>query len=324
VKLTLKNRSQPFLKVGLPADATILSSEVQGVAVKPVVGADGNRVPLFRPGFRPTDVYEVSFVFLHSGTPFARKGDTQLALPKMDIAVANLNWEVFLPDRYKVSKFDGDVLAEQLFPFSSGPDAAEEPVFTANLLQLPVMVVNGMPSDSVLANGQIGGIVTDPTGAIIANASVRIRHLGTGALYSAMADQRGQWRALVPAGPVQVDIDVTGFKRYSRTLTHDARRFTQVDAALEVGAAAENITVTADAPLLKTDSGTRNPLAVIALTPGVAMPQAASANVQDLQRRVSGVLPITVSVPKAGNSYRFVRPLVIDEETTLTFRYRGK
>ena len=50
----------------------------------------------------------------------------------------------------------------------------------------------------------------------------------------------------------------------------------------------------------------------------------ASANVADLQKRVIGVLPIAVNVPKAGNSYKFVRPLVVDEATRLTFRYRRK
>lgn len=72
VKLTLKNQAQPFLKVSLPAGATILSAEVAGERVKPVQGADGNRVPLLRPGFRPNGSYTVSFVFMHSGTPFAK------------------------------------------------------------------------------------------------------------------------------------------------------------------------------------------------------------------------------------------------------------
>jgi len=41
-----------------------------------------------------------------------------------------------------------------------------------------------------------------------------------------------------------------------------------------------------------------------------------------LQKRVAGVLPIAVTVPRAGNAYRFARPLVVDEETKLTFAYR--
>jgi len=49
-----------------------------------------------------------------------------------------------------------------------------------------------------------------------------------------------------------------------------------------------------------------------------------SANVQNLQQRVAGILPIAVEVPHTGTSYRFVRPLVVDEETKLTFTYKAK
>ena len=51
---------------------------------------------------------------------------------------------------------------------------------------------------------------------------------------------------------------------------------------------------------------------------------APSSNVADLKQRVAGVLPIRVDVPHEGASYRFVRPLVLNEETTVTFTYRKK
>ena len=78
IKLMVKNQAQPFLKVGLPQGASILSADVAGERVKPVQGPDGSRVPLLRPGFRPTDSYTVSFVFMHSGAPFAKKGGAEL------------------------------------------------------------------------------------------------------------------------------------------------------------------------------------------------------------------------------------------------------
>lgn len=51
---------------------------------------------------------------------------------------------------------------------------------------------------------------------------------------------------------------------------------------------------------------------------------ALSANVANLQRRVAGVLPVRIDIPRAGHSYRFARPLVVDEETFLTFKYKSK
>jgi hypothetical protein len=49
-----------------------------------------------------------------------------------------------------------------------------------------------------------------------------------------------------------------------------------------------------------------------------------SQNVVNLQRRTAGVLPIRVDVPKAGTSHQFVKPLVVDQETTVKLRYRRR
>lgn len=51
---------------------------------------------------------------------------------------------------------------------------------------------------------------------------------------------------------------------------------------------------------------------------------APSQNVLNLQRRVAGVLPVRVDVPRAGKSYRFVRPLVLEEETKISFQYKTR
>jgi hypothetical protein len=56
--------------------------------------------------------------------------------------------------------------------------------------------------------------------------------------------------------------------------------------------------------------------------PDAPAQNAASTNVLDLQKRVAGVLPVRIDVPRAGNSYRFERALVLDEETKVTFSYK--
>ena len=110
VRLQIQNRAQPFLRVALPAGATMASVEVAGEPVKPALGADGTRVPLLRPGLRPNGPYEVSFVYLHAGTPFARKGDLDMTLPKMDIPAGLVTWEVFVPDRYATQVTGGNAI----------------------------------------------------------------------------------------------------------------------------------------------------------------------------------------------------------------------
>ena len=104
VSLTVRNQAQPFLRVGLPDGATLLSAEVAGAAVKPAQGADGLRIPLLRPGFRPQGPSAVSFVYLHAGPAFAAKGDASLTLARVDLPVAWLEWEMLLPDRMEASR----------------------------------------------------------------------------------------------------------------------------------------------------------------------------------------------------------------------------
>jgi hypothetical protein len=36
------------------------------------------------------------------------------------------------------------------------------------------------------------------------------------------------------------------------------------------------------------------------------------------------VLPVAIDVPRAGTSFSFVRPLVLDEETKVTFSYKSR
>jgi hypothetical protein len=110
IRLQMQNRAQSFVKVALPQGAAIVSVEVAGVTAKPVVGADGTRVPLFRPGFRPKGSYPVSFVYQHAGRPFDRRGDLTMSLPVMDIPIGILEWELFVPSNYSVRVIDGNMI----------------------------------------------------------------------------------------------------------------------------------------------------------------------------------------------------------------------
>ena len=111
------------MKVTLPPGATMLSVEVAGETAKPVRGADGTRIPLLRPGFRPDGPYTVSFVYLHAGQAFAKRGEAQMMLPKLDVPVSVLEWELFLPDRFfGESRWRGNVLPATLVPADLRPD----------------------------------------------------------------------------------------------------------------------------------------------------------------------------------------------------------
>ena len=324
VRLTVKNQAQPFLKVALPQGATILSADVAGEKVKPVEGSDGNRVPLLKPGFRPSGPYEVSFVFMHSGAPFAKKGGSELVLPGMDIPVDLLNWEVFLPDRYKVKDFGGDVMAAEMVPtaFVEGREFDRLESFSrlGSASTNGVFVFKAATAQRLLP-GQIGGTVIDPSGAVIANAHVTVTSPETGIRRDAYTDASGNWVAYgLGSGNLEFTVDSNGFKSSKQNFYFNSNQPQSANTVLQVGTTTETVTVEASASssddIVREERQARKQAQIAASMP--------SENVLNLQKRVAGVLPIAVDVPHAGTAFHFVRPLVVNEETKVTFTYKSR
>ena len=352
VKLTVKNQAQPFLKVALPKGATIVSADVAGEKVKPVQGPDGNRVPLLRPGFRPDGPYEVSFVFMDSGSPFAKKGGSELALPSMDVPISLLEWELFLPEQYKVKDFGGDAIAANLLPAALVEDDRVQRTGTFTNTNGSFGVQENEGNDKlalfvpgVLQPGQIGGVVVDQQGAVISGAQVKVTSQENGATTTTITDSSGHWvvTAGMPSGRLKIVASARGFKSTQLNVHYDASRPSVHAMRLSVGETSSTVEVTADAPLIdSTQSQVTTAFSGTTLStyagvsengrkdrdekkPGAAFAQnGASPNVLNLQKRVAGVLPVRVDVPRAGNSYRFARALVLEEETKVTFSYKTK
>src|SRR5947207_6323806 len=191
VTLRVRNHAQPFVKVELPAGAQLLSADVEGERVSPVTGADGSRVPLLRPGFNPSGAYTVSFVYLSSGVRFARTGGYEMALPKLDIPVNLLTWEVSLPDRLEVRQFGGNALAAELFP------TAVQNVIVDGGEEFNDKDAIGWASSNFVLDGleagQVGGIIVDANGAVVAGANITVVNKQTGASQTAQSDGEGHW-----------------------------------------------------------------------------------------------------------------------------------
>jgi hypothetical protein len=330
VRLTVKNQAQPFLKVNLPAGATIVSADVAGEKVKPVQGPDGNRVPLLRAGFRPNGPYDVSFVFMLAGAPFAKKGGSELALPGMDVPISLLEWELFLPEQYRVKDFGGDAIAADLLPgeFRNYLDEDRQYGVTHKdgLIHVPnsrpVMVENMGAASGPLQPGQLEGYVIDPMGAVIPGVQVKITSLETGAMRMATTDSSGHWTVFnIPAGQVKIEASANGFQTAQVNARYDASRNGRYDLRLSVASATETVSVTADTVTIEA-GGASGRKERDKKKQEVIAQNSASDNVLNLQKRVAGVLPVRVDVPRAGNSYRFVRALVLDEETRVTFSYK--
>ena len=107
----------------------------------------------------------------------------------------------------------------------------------------------------------IVGRVTDSSGAVLPGATVTITNEGTGDVRTATTTESGDYVFnLLPIGTYALKVELQGFGVQNARLvlsTGDRARF---DARLAVGAVAENVTVTAEAPLLQTDTSTLSAL----------------------------------------------------------------
>jgi hypothetical protein len=318
VTLRIRNHAQQFIRVELPQGAQLLSAEVEGERVKPVSGSDGSRVPLLRPGLNSSRAYTVSFVYQNPGTRFTKGGTYGMGLPKLDIPINLLTWEVSLPDRMEVKQFGGNALAAELLP------VATQDFIAANAENVDdVEATAPIQNEVELSNlqpGQIGGIVTDSTGAVIPNANVTVVNKQTGTTLSTRADAEGRWMvsSALP-GPTTVRVESPGFKIVQNELNLVAMQPGLIGTTLEPGVVSEVVTVTALNGMSIDGVKRAEEMARQSRAQQLSTP---SANVTKLQGRVAGILPVRIDIPKSGRSYRFVRTLVMDEETTIAFNYK--
>jgi hypothetical protein len=319
IVLTVQNRAQPFLKVTLPAGASIVSVDVAGEAAKPVLGADGTRVPLLRPGFRPSGSYAVTFVYLHAGTPFARKGEMQMTLPRMDIPVGIVEWEVFVPDNYSVRASDGNVIDRRSIARAASASRGGKDDRSGFGSGSAIGPGSGggsggggyRPAAPKPLPGQISGRVADPNGGILSGVTI-VLEAGRSRQIATTGPDGTFLLSAVPSGPVTVTAQLPGMTSETRSFAFDQQPL-QMDFTMPVGVAAETVNVAGGRELDRSKSRDA--------PPPPAMP---SQNVINLQRRAAGVLPVRIDVPRAGTSHQFVKPLVVDQEATVMFRYKRR
>jgi len=105
--------------------------------------------------------------------------------------------------------------------------------------------------------GTVTGTVTDPTGAVVPNAAIQVTNTDTAAVYHIATTNTGNYTlANVPIGNYELTVESAGFKKYVRPgLVVQVAETIRIDAVLQVGASTDTVTVNAEAPLLKTESG---------------------------------------------------------------------
>ncbi|HTC90384.1 MAG TPA: carboxypeptidase-like regulatory domain-containing protein, partial [Bryobacteraceae bacterium] len=105
--------------------------------------------------------------------------------------------------------------------------------------------------------GTITGTVSDPTGAIVPGANIQVTNSDTASVYKIGTSATGNYTlANLPVGTYVLTVEAPGFKKFERpNLVVQVAETIRVDATLEVGASTDTITVSTEAPMLKTESG---------------------------------------------------------------------
>ena len=104
--------------------------------------------------------------------------------------------------------------------------------------------------------GNITGLVSDATGAVVPNVSVVITNTATNVPEHVTTTSAGEYNApnLVP-GDYRIEIAAAGFKRFTEGgIALTAGSTARVDARLELGTVGESIEVTASALQLQTEN----------------------------------------------------------------------
>jgi len=159
------------------------------------------------------------------------------------------------------------------------------------LLALTVIFVFGFALHTAQAQnvyGTIAGTITDSSGAAIANATLTLTNLGTGEKHTMETSASGEYTFVnILPGRYRVEGEKSGFKKVVREpIVVEIESGLRVDLVLQVGAQTETVEVTGEAPLLQPETQSlgqvvegrtvtesplngRNPLALVALVPGV-------------------------------------------------------
>jgi hypothetical protein len=129
--------------------------------------------------------------------------------------------------------------------------------FIVGFLAVLLVIFVALPTAEAQSttDGAIGGAVADQSGAVVPNAAVRSRNLGTDSTSSGVTDGGGRYLLIhLQPGLYSLEISGTGFGVFKATsITVEVGRVTTIDATLSVKALTETVVATAELPVITAD-----------------------------------------------------------------------
>ncbi|MGA7461327.1 MAG: carboxypeptidase regulatory-like domain-containing protein [Candidatus Korobacteraceae bacterium] len=124
---------------------------------------------------------------------------------------------------------------------------------------LALLVIAVVMAPSLMAQSQVSGdltgTITDPSGAVVPNATVTLKSDATGATRSATSNASGSYRfSLLQPGAYTVSATAQGFSKAQTTASVNVGQATIADVKLAVGASSQTVEVTSAVPLVQADN----------------------------------------------------------------------
>jgi len=115
-----------------------------------------------------------------------------------------------------------------------------------------------MPGWAQFTTVRLTGIVSDPSGAVVAGATITIQDPGTGYTQTTRSTSAGQYLFPgLPVGTYQITVSMTGYTQYvQKGIVLSVGQAATQSVQLQVGMVAQQVVVTANSTLVTTDSAT--------------------------------------------------------------------
>ena len=128
--------------------------------------------------------------------------------------------------------------------------------FLAALSLAAFLIFSAPPSAKAqqVAVAEVDGRVTDPSGAAVAGASVKMTEVGTRQIHAFSTDAGGLFRfPNLPVGGYALDVSASGFKAYHQVgIILEVAHNVEQNVALQIGATTETVEVTANSTMVET------------------------------------------------------------------------
>src|SRR5215472_3259299 len=118
-----------------------------------------------------------------------------------------------------------------------------------------LLLAGVLASGQAINNAQIHGTITDPTGAAVIGAEIRVTQIATGLVRTVSTGSEGAYNFPdLPVGPYQLEVKAQGFQNYvQKGITLQVSENPRIDITLKVGTVTQTEEVRADAVMVKTD-----------------------------------------------------------------------